>query len=242
MPRLDRSLCSPVDKARTTATPSSFIRQRWKKIRIVGWPTTTWAESWLRSGRQQEALDQLNQALRLRPEYPEAHNNLGSLLSETGHLPDAVEHYRQAIRLKSDYADAYNNLGNALTDLGRTREAIEQFQQALRFKPNYAEAHNNLGVVLVQTGKLPEALEHIKQAVQIKPDYINAHTNLALVYSMLHQSSQAMAAAQKALELARSQQKTDQVQRIENWLKSYRAAAPDIPNTPSSSNSANPTP
>ena len=181
-----------------------------------------------RSGLLQEALEHYGQALRLRPDYPEAHNNLGSLLSDTGHLQEAIEHYEKAIQLKPDYADAHNNLGNAFTDLGRTREAIEQFQQALRIKPNYADAHNNLGVVLVQTGKLPEAIEHFQQALQFKPDYINAYTNLALVYSMLHQPSQAVAAAQKALEIARSQGQTDQAQRIENWLNSYRAGAPDV--------------
>ena len=176
-----------------------------------------------RAGLLQDALEHYEQALRLRPDYPEAHNNLGSLMSDTGHLPEAIEHYEKAIQLKPDYADARNNLGNALTDLGRTREAIEQFQQALRTNPNHPDAHNNLGVVLVQTGKLPEAIEHFKQAVQFRPDHINAYTNMALTYAMLHQPSQAVAAAQKALEIARSQQKTEQAQRIENWLNSYRA-------------------
>ena len=78
----------------------------------------------------------------------------------------------------------------------------------MRLKPDYADAHNNLGVALVQTGKLPEAIEQFKQALQFKPDYINAYTNLALVYAMLHQSSEAVAAAQKGLEIARSQGQT----------------------------------
>ncbi len=183
------------------------------------------AAALVQSGRLQEALEHYEQALLLRPDYPQAHNNLGSLLSETGHLPEAIEHYEKAIRLKPYYPDAYNNLGNALTYLGRTGEAIEQFQEALRLKPNYADAHNNLGVVLVQTGKLQEALDHIKQAVKIKPDYLNAYKNLALVYATMHQSSEAVAAAQKALEIARSKEQTAQAMQIENWLNSYRAGA-----------------
>ncbi|MGA2059858.1 MAG: tetratricopeptide repeat protein [Thermoguttaceae bacterium] len=195
-----------------------------------------------RAGLLQEALEHYGQALRLRPDYPEAHNNLGSLMSDTGHVPEAIEHYQKALKLKPDYADAHNNLGNAFTDQGRVQEAIEQFEQALRIKPNYSDAHNNLGVVLVQTGKLPEAIEHFKQALQFKPDYINAYTNLALTYSMLHQPSQAVAAAQKALEIARSQEQAEQATRIENWLNSYRAGAPDVPNPPSPSKTAAPTP
>jgi protein O-mannosyl-transferase len=194
------------------------------------------------SGRLQEALEHYGQALRLKSDYPEAHNNLGSLLSETGHLPEAIEHYQQAIHLQPDYPEAHNNLGKAFTDQGRTREAIEQFQEALRLKPDYADAHNNLGVVLVQKGNLIEAIEHFKQAVLFKPDYINPYKNLALVYAMLKQPSQAVAAAQKALEIARSQEQAAEAAQIENWLNSYRAAAPDEPNPPSPSNSAAPTP
>ena len=193
-------------------------------------------------GRPQDALEHYGQALRLKPDYAEAHNSLGALLSKTGHLQDAVEHYRESIRLKPDYPDAYNNLGNALTDQGRISEAVEQFEHALRIKPKYADAHNNLGVVLVQMGKLAEAIEHFQQALQFKPGYINAYTNLALVYAAMHQYSQAVAAAQKALEIARSQNQTDQAKRIENWLKSYRAGLPDVPNTPAPSKSVAPTP
>ena len=131
------------------------------------------------------------------------------------------------MRLKPDYPDAYNNLGNALTDLGRIGEAVEQFERALKLKPEYADAHNNLGVALVRMGKLPEAIEHFRQAVQFKPEYINAYTNLALVYSMLGQHSEAVAAAEKALELARSQGQAEQAKRIEDWLKSYRARESD---------------
>jgi protein O-mannosyl-transferase len=195
-----------------------------------------------RAGLRQEALDYYGQALRLRPDYPEAHNNLGSLMSDTGHLPEAIEHYKKAIQLKSDYADAHNNLGNAFTDQGRIQEAIEQFKEALRIKPNYSDAHNNLGVVLVQTGKLSEAIEQFKQAVLFKPDYINPYKNLALVYAILKQPSQAVAAAQNALEIARSQEQAAEATQIENWLNTYRAGAPDAPNPLSPSNSAAPTP
>ncbi|MGA2796443.1 MAG: tetratricopeptide repeat protein [Thermoguttaceae bacterium] len=194
------------------------------------------------SGRQQDAQEQFEQALGIRPDYPEAHNNLGALLSGMGRLQEAVEHYQEAIRLRPDYADAHNNLGNALDVFGRTGEAIEQFQQALRLKPNYADAHNGLGAALVQTGKYPEAIEQFQQAVLLKPDYLNAHINLTIAYSMLGQHSKAVEAAEKTLEMARSQGHADLVQRIENWLNSYRGSLPDVPNTPSPSKSAAPTP
>jgi Flp pilus assembly protein TadD len=50
----------------------------------------------------------------MKPDYAEAHSNLGVTLKELGRLDEAEASYRQAIALKPDYAEAHNNLGNTL--------------------------------------------------------------------------------------------------------------------------------
>jgi hypothetical protein len=40
----------------------------------------------------------------------------------------------------------------------------------------------------------------------------------------MHESSEAIAMAEKALELARSQGQTELAEKIEKWLNSYRAS------------------
>jgi protein O-GlcNAc transferase len=50
--------------------------------------------------------------LELKPDYAEAHNNLGNALNDQGKLDEAVACYRRALELKPDYAEAHNNLGN----------------------------------------------------------------------------------------------------------------------------------
>ena len=62
-----------------------------------------------------EAIAQLEEALRLKPDYVEAHNNPRNALVCAG---------------------AHNNLGNALLSAGRTSDAIAQFEEALRLKPD----------------------------------------------------------------------------------------------------------
>jgi Flp pilus assembly protein TadD len=49
--------------------------------------------------------------VRLKPDYPEARNNLGVALYQRGLLAEAAEHIGEAVRLKPDYADATRNLG-----------------------------------------------------------------------------------------------------------------------------------
>jgi Tfp pilus assembly protein PilF len=52
-------------------------------------------------------------ALSLKPDYTEAHFNLGNAFKELGQLEDAVKSYEKALSLKPDHANAHNNLGNA---------------------------------------------------------------------------------------------------------------------------------
>ena len=122
------------------------------------------------------------QALRLKPDYAEAYNNLGIALKDQGQLVEAVAEYQQALRLKPDHAEAHNNLGNALQDQGQLAGAVAHYQQALRLKPDYAEAHNNLGNALQDQGQLAEAEAHYQEALRLRPDYANAHWNRALAW------------------------------------------------------------
>ena len=76
--------------------------------------TTTWAIALKDQGKLDEAVACYRRALELKPDYAEAHNNLGNALKDQGKLDEAVACYRRALELKPDFAEAHNNLGNAL--------------------------------------------------------------------------------------------------------------------------------
>jgi tetratricopeptide (TPR) repeat protein len=96
-------------------------------------------------------------ALQIRPDYAEAHANLGNVLQSQEKLDEAVAHYQQALALKPDYPKAYNNLGNALRSQGRSDEAATAYRQALALKPNYSEGYNNLANLLRDLANVEEA-------------------------------------------------------------------------------------
>ena len=148
-----------------------------------------------------EAVACYRRALELKPDYAEAHNNLGNALKDQGKLDEAVACYRRALELKPDYAEAHNNLGNALKDQGKLDEAVACYRRALELKPDYAEAHNNLGIALKDQGKLDEAVACYRRALELKPDYAEAHNNLGIALKDQGKLDEAVACYRRALEL-----------------------------------------
>jgi tetratricopeptide (TPR) repeat protein len=61
-------------------------------------------------GKLPEAVAQYEQALRSRPDYVEAHFNLGLALEKLGRATEAIEQYKHALELRPDFAPAKNAL------------------------------------------------------------------------------------------------------------------------------------
>lgn len=152
-------------------------------------------------GRLDHAVESYTKALQLKPDYAEAHSNLGNAQNELGKFSDAVVSCKKALQFKPDFAEAHNNLGNALNNLGESEEAIISYKKALKFKPDYAEAHYNLGDALSDLGKTEEAVTNYGKALRLKPDYAEAHNNLGNALNDLGKIQQAIASFHEALRI-----------------------------------------
>ncbi len=187
-------------------------------------------------GREDLAIEQYQLTLQLRSDSPQILNNLGNALDESGDPARGIEYLKKSLQLKPDYPAALYNLGNALMHTARYNEALGYYQEALRLKSDYPEAYLNWGNALVHLGRWQEAIEKYNQALQIQPDNAVCWWDLALANSNMRQSGQAVACAQKALELARSQHKMELAGQIGKWLDSHRPAR-HIPRSNTLSNS-----
>ena len=122
-----------------------------------------------RLGQFDQSIEAFNKALAIKPDYVEAHYNLGNTLKRYGKLDEAIQAYQKSLAIKPDYAEANYKIGNVHKQLGKMDEAIQAYQKALAIKPNYAEAYINIGVTLQDVGKLEEASEAYQKALAIKP-------------------------------------------------------------------------
>lgn len=132
--------------------------------------------------RSGEAKKDYEAALRIKPDYSEAHYNLANLLFQEDPA-SAIAHYQTAIRVKPDFAEAYANLGTALArDPSRLADAVREYKAAIRLKPGVAVTHFFLANTLSQIpDRTREAIAEYQKAIELDPDYLEAHYNLATI-------------------------------------------------------------
>lgn len=139
-------------------------------------------------GRESEAIAAFETALRIKPDYFEAHYNYGALLATLpGRTADAAAHFETVLRDSPNFADAHYNLAIQLAKLpGREADAVAHFETVIRLVPQNPEAHCNLGALLSrQPGQQAAAIAHFETAIKIRADYPEAHHNLALELAKL---------------------------------------------------------
>ncbi|HUL61106.1 MAG TPA: tetratricopeptide repeat protein [Anaeromyxobacteraceae bacterium] len=138
----------------------------------------------IRNGRAPDALHEFDEAIRLDPQFAEAHRGRGLVLEfGFGKLPEAEAEYRKALELKPAYPEAQNDLGQLLAKTGRAPEALAHFDDALG-DMLYREpwvARCNKGQVLWRLGRREEGLAEMHACLKIAPSYCAGHRALGLV-------------------------------------------------------------
>jgi tetratricopeptide (TPR) repeat protein len=147
-------------------------------------------------GKIDEAILHYNEALRLAPDYPEAHIRLANALMRKEDIEQAIVHYKKALQLKTDchkvhyyspFVEQHSTncyevhcyLAAALLKKGENAEAIEHYAESLKLKPDQPEVHYNLANILMEEDRLSEAVTHYNEALKLRPNYLEAHSNLA---------------------------------------------------------------
>jgi tetratricopeptide (TPR) repeat protein len=186
----------------------------------------------LQKGRVDEAIAEHQKALQIKPDYAEAHNNLGNVLFQKGNVDEAIIQLQQAVQITPDNAKAHNNLGNALLKKDRIDEAIAHYQMALQIKPDSLGVLNNLAWLLATC---PDA--HLRNGVQAVQYAGRACElthygvaplvgTLAAAYAEAGRYDDAIVAAQKACALAAAAGERELLEKNQKLLTLYRAHQP----------------
>ena len=82
---------------------------------------------------------------------------------------------------------------------------------------------------IAQQGRFPEAVEQFEAAVEIDPKLIQALGNLMAAYANLGRRDEAIAAAEKAQQLAQANGDTSLEEQITTFLTHLQSQSPDSP-------------
>ena len=129
------------------------------------------------------AIDCYRKALKIKPDYFQAYNNMGNVLKDKDDQEAAIDCYRKAIKIKPDYFQAYNNMGNVLKDINNPEAAIDCYRKALKMKPDYANCYKNMGIALQDKDDPEAAIDCYRKAIKIKPDYAEVYRLLSTLNS-----------------------------------------------------------
>jgi len=127
----------------------------------LGWIAMWYDRNW------PAAESRFLEAIRMKPEYPEAHLWYGNLLIATGRLDEAVREMRKGKELEPLEPAPPTHLGWALYYSRRFDESIEEFRRIMASDPDFSLPYLWLPMSLLAKGNWGEAISTIKKFVDL---------------------------------------------------------------------------
>jgi tetratricopeptide (TPR) repeat protein len=194
--------------------------------------------TWRQAGMYTDVETFWRKTLDRNPDCWMAHNNLGLLLRNQGHIKEAMEYYQKSIQINPNHVEALGNLGAILADQGRFDEAIENYRKAIQINPNISQMQYNLGNAFAAEGRLDEAIETYRKAIRINPNFSDALDNLGINLAAKGRSAEAIMNYRRAIQVNPSRPETylhlgmalDQLGRTREAIAQYREALRLNPN------------
>ena len=135
-------------------------------------------------GNMPLALQEIDQAIRIDPDYAAAHGMRGLVYAAMNDPEKADANFRQGLKLSPKDPELNNNYGWYLCQTGRQRESIRYFDVAAadHAYTTPAKPLHNAGICLMQMGDESGAEGYLLRAFKVDPSNAVAMYNLAELY------------------------------------------------------------
>jgi tetratricopeptide (TPR) repeat protein len=159
------------------------------------------AESLLRAGDFPTAIDAYQQALAIKPQFPEVHLGLAQVRSAQGDIEGGLIQVEEALRQRPNYAEALLFQGKLLQQLARPDEALVAYDNAIRANSRIAESYYRRAMIYISNGENPAAVRDLQRAVQLQPNFPEAHYWMGQAYYAQRRLQNALNAFRQAIAL-----------------------------------------
>jgi len=164
-----------------------------------------------KEGRVEEATGELEEVVRLYPNFAPAHNLLGEIYRRREDLLSrfkSEKELRKATRLEPLNPEYHLNLGLTLIKRGFQHSALKEFKRAFELDSLCFDALYQIGLIweeeglkVFDRGDFRKAQKAFESALKVDPTSPKAHYHLGLCYLELGQYREAEARLRRATEL-----------------------------------------
>ncbi|MBW8000884.1 MAG: tetratricopeptide repeat protein [Planctomycetes bacterium] len=190
----------------------------------------------LESGKIKRAIDHFKKALEIEPDNFKTRKNLAILLFQTGQFELAIQYFEYILNVDKNspemekmLAIAYAKYGTAFKNQSKFAQAIVYWKKAIAINNNFIAVHNNLAWTLsvykdASFYSLRDGVAHAQRACELTENKNAALLDtLSVAYASNRNFSKAIETAEKALKIARSNNRAQLGEEISGHLELFRS-------------------
>ena len=165
------------------------------------------ARNYLAQGRGDLAEPIFRSALKMKPDLPGIHLELGRILQEQrGNLDGAEQEFSAEAQLRPGSAETAWRLGSVLLKIGRPKEALAELQRSDRLQPDMLDTLLDLGKAYLMENQIEAAETAFRRIIKINDadeTGAAAHLQLSQICRKLGRAEEAEQHLQRFRELSR---------------------------------------
>ena len=173
------------------------------------------------------AIEYLEKAVELAPQFVAALNNLGTIYFQKKEYSRAEHYFREALDQEAEAYQPLINLGGTLLAQGRSREALEINRHTQNARPRDALANAQLGFSYFLLGDYDRALTYLKLTKELDPAHFSGpQVSLAEIHL---RRSELTAARRELEEFLEYHPDGPQAEKVRNTIQKIEQAQRNTP-------------
>lgn len=158
------------------------LESQYNLVVIEGRATYERIISGLRDSEPEEAIRNLQNFLKIYPEFAQAHNDLAVYYYQMGNSLKALAHYEKAHKLAPKNITFLKNLADFyMVELEWPDDAIQIYLGILKDNPFDVEVLNALGAISQKVGRKEQSRQYYGRALQLDSGSLDARVGLQLL-------------------------------------------------------------
>jgi Tfp pilus assembly protein PilF len=169
-----------------------------------------------------EAIADLQKAIRFYPDYYEAHRMLAQLYMDLSQWEKAEASLRQAVRIDPKAVSALTSLGEVYRREKKYEEAQKILAEALKLDDNSWESNFTLGRIYWELKDLATAGRYVARSIELQPNVAEGHLLAGNIFMRAGLPDNALIEYEEYLRLAPKGEFSAQTQTLVDKLKKNR--------------------